>query len=448
MLAAHQAEIANALPADLSTLNANDFETAPSHWKQILRLPSSLKDHWTASLCKEMQTLLRMKMFCRDVIMNANDVIIPVTTKFRTKLKSAGAIDKLKVQICLRGDMQQKGEWDTWCPVAGFRALCIFLAMSARQKFRTYQLNFVGAFLQSYAVDRTITMLPKEWSVLFPNLSEWFGMPLLCRKSLCGGQCCNKSWDDHLSAWLKDCGLIRLDSEGSIFMKREKDKFPCLLNAVDDQLCFSNCEELRQHFKATVKKDFQVDFLGQARWCLQARIQHDAGYSIALDQSRHAVLTCHQFMPALPIATITPEDCERCRQVLPHGFIATKKDLAKDMLEVKELEDEFGFKHAPVIGMFMFSMNTFVSLHFVIRKPAKFMVRPGRLHCGATAHLLRHLRCNTRSGGIIYHADISQVPVTRIVMFTNSSWQDCPDASRSAGCHLVFCLLMIFQSLG
>jgi hypothetical protein len=278
--------------------------------------------------------------------MNATDKLIPVTAKFRTKLKSTGAMDKLKVRICLRSNMQQKGEWDTWCPIAGFRALRIFLAMSARQKCRTYQLDFVGAFLQSYAVDRTITTLPKEWSALFPDLSEWFGVPLLCRKSLYGGQHCNKSWDDHLSAWLEDYGLIRLDSEGSIFMKREKDKFLCLLNAVDDQLYFSNCEALLLDFEAAVKKDFDVDFLGQAHWYLQARIQQNADHSITLDQSRYAALICHRFIPTLPIATITPEDCERYRQVLPHGFIATKKDLAKDMSEVKELEDEFGFKCA------------------------------------------------------------------------------------------------------
>jgi hypothetical protein len=451
MLAAHQAEVANVLPPDLSTLNADDFEPVPNHWKQIGKLPEPIKVHWTASLRTELATLLRMETFSKNANMNAQDVIIPVTAKFRTKLKSTGAVEKLKARICLRGDMQQRGEWDTWCPIAGFRALRIFLSMSARQKCRTYQLDFVGAFLQSYAVDRTITMLPKEWSVLFPDLSHWFGIPLLCRKSLYGGQYCNKSWDDHLSTWLEEHGLIRLDSEGSIFMKQVKDKFLCLLNAVDDQLYFSNCEQLRRDFEAAVKKDFDVDFLGQAHWYLQARIQQHADFSITLDQSRYAALICHRYIPTLPIATITPEDCERYRQVLPHGFIATTQDLSKDMSEVKQLEDEFGFKYASVIGMFIFSMNTFVSLHFAIRKLAKFMVRPGRIHFAATAHLLRHLRCNTRSGGITYYPDISQAPITKllasigaptdfpIVMLTDSSWQDCPDTSRSTGCYLVFC---------
>ena len=98
--------------------------------------------------------------------------LIAATAKFRTKLTSADAINKLKLRICLRGDMQQKGHWDTWCPIAGFRALRIFLAIRARQKCRIFQLNFVRAFLQSFAVDRTAITLPKEWAVLFPDLAE------------------------------------------------------------------------------------------------------------------------------------------------------------------------------------------------------------------------------------------------------------------------------------
>jgi hypothetical protein len=167
-------------------------------------------------------------------------------------------------------------------------------------------------------------------------------------------------------------------------------------------------------------------------------------------QGDYAALICTRFIPTLPISAITPEDREKYRQVLPSGFVATKKDMANDMLEVKRLEDEFVFKYASVIGMLIYSMNTFFYLHFSIRKLAKFMVRPGRLHHAAAAHLLRHLRCNTRTGGITYYSNLSKAPVTMllasigaptnfpIVMFTDSSWQDCPDTSRSTGCYLVF----------
>jgi hypothetical protein len=450
MRAAFQAETVPPTD-DLSQYGADAFEPAPTHWKHILNLPEHLRKHWIASLRKELLTILRMSTFSKTVSMTPNDVIIPVTAKFRTKLTSTGAIDKLKGRICLRGDMQQRGDWDTWCPIAGFRALRTFLAIAARMRCRIFQLDFVGAFLQSYAVDRTVTMLPKEWSQLFPDLSEWFGIPLLCLKSLYGGQYCNKSWDDHLSSWLADYGLLRLESEGSIFMLREGDKFLCLLNAVDDQLYFSNCDDMRKAFEKAVKDSFDVDFLGQAHWYLQARITQHTNYDVTLDQSRYAALICTRYIPTLPISSITPEDREKYRQVLPSGFVATKVDLAADSLEVKRLEDEFGFKYASVIGMLIFSMNTFVYLHFAIRKLAKFMIRPGRVHYAAVAHLLRHLRCNTRTGGLTYYSDLATAPVTKLlasigaptdfpmVMFTDSSWQDCPDTSRSTGCYLLYC---------
>jgi hypothetical protein len=231
-------------------------------------------------------------------------------------------------------------------------------------------------------------------------------------------------------------------------MLRAGEIFLCLLNAVDDQLYFSNCDNMRQKFEAAVQADFDVDFLGQAHWYLQARITQHADFSITLDQSRYAALICSRFIPTLPISDITPEDRERYRQVLPSGFVATKQDLANDMFEVKRLEDEFGFKYASVVGMLIFAMNTFFYLHFAIRKVAKFMTRPGRVHHVAIAHLLRHLRCNTRTAGITYYSDISKAPVTQLlasidaptdfplVMFTDSSWQDCPDTSRSTGCYL------------
>jgi hypothetical protein len=416
MRAAFSAETATPLQTDdLSNFSADNFSPVPSHWKHILSLPEHLKTHWIHSLRKGLLTALRMETFIKDVEMTADDVIVPVTAKFRTKLTSTGAIDKLIGRICLRGDVQEKGYGDTWCAIAGFRALRVFLSTAARQRCRVHQLDFVGAFLQSKAVDRTITILPKEWALLFPDLVERFGIPLLCDKSLCGGQCCNKSWDDHLSSWLLAHGLIRLESEGSIFMLRDGAKFLCLLNAVDDQLYFSNCDAMRRAVEAAVKADFDVDFLGQAHWHLQAGITQHADFSVTLDQSRYAALICTRFIPTLPVSAMTPEDREKYRQVLPSGFVATKKDMANDMLEVKRLEDEFGFKHASVIGMLIYSMNTFFHLHFSIRKLAKFMARPGRLHHAAAAHLLRHLRCNTRTGGITCCSDLSKAPVTMLL---------------------------------
>ena len=124
--------------------------------------------------------------------------------------------------------MQTKGHWDTWCPIAGFCALHIFLTIGALQRCRIFQLDFVGAFLQSFTVNRRVTTLQKEWVVLFPDLAEWFGIPLLCRKSLYEGQYCNKSWNDHLLSWLPKYGC---------FASSPKEESSCFTKATSSYAC-------------------------------------------------------------------------------------------------------------------------------------------------------------------------------------------------------------------
>jgi hypothetical protein len=85
--------------------------------------------HWMASIKAEAKTLLCMMTFSMEATVGPNDDVVPIATKFRTKLKSAGATEKLKARICSRGDMQRKGQWDTWCPIAAG-----FFAMAARQR--------------------------------------------------------------------------------------------------------------------------------------------------------------------------------------------------------------------------------------------------------------------------------------------------------------------------
>jgi hypothetical protein len=446
MRSAFQAEVND---TSVTGKPADPFQPEPAHWRQILSMPEHVKVHWINSFRKELRFFFKMNTFSEDVTVLDTDDVIPVTAKCRTKLQSNGTIEKLKTRICLRGDLQSASEMDTWCAIAGFRALKIFLSVAARTKCRTCQLDFIGAFLQACAIDRTVTMLPIEWKELFPEFADRFGAPLLCVKSIYGGSHANRSFDMRLSQWLKnDQRLIRCLSEGSIFTRCDGDKFLMLLNAVDDQLCFSDCDQMRKKFEADISSNFDVELMGQAHWCLQARITQHANLDVALDQSRYAALICNRFIPSLTIDTVTPEDCEIHKRPLPNGFVATKEDQAKDMFEVKRLADEFGFKCSSVVGMLIFSVNTFICLHFGIRKLAKFNTRPG--HYEAAAHLLRHLRCNARRGGLRCYANLADSPSTKslasfggpvdypLVSCTDASWQDCPDTSRGTGCCMLF----------
>jgi hypothetical protein len=114
---------------------------------------------------------------------------------------------------------------NTWCPIAGFRALKIFLAFATEYKQRIYQLDYVAAFLQADMTERRFTTFPSGWKELlknYPDLHQWLGVPLRLKKSLYGDRVANLAWDDTQSQWLTSAsiGFTRLPSEGSIYIKR------------------------------------------------------------------------------------------------------------------------------------------------------------------------------------------------------------------------------------
>jgi hypothetical protein len=79
-------------PADhLSAFNVDNFAPVPTHWKHIVSLPDHLKTPWIASLRKELLALLRMQTFGKSVTVSPDNIVVPVTAKFRIKLTSTGA---------------------------------------------------------------------------------------------------------------------------------------------------------------------------------------------------------------------------------------------------------------------------------------------------------------------------------------------------------------------
>jgi hypothetical protein len=202
-------------------------------------------------LCKEIKELLKKGTVTPDTP-HDDDPIIPVTAKYRVKLNFDGTFEKLKTRIALRGDLMRENVFvpDTWCPIAGFRALKIFLAFAAKHKRRIYQLDYVVAFLQADVLGRKFTILPSQWKDLladYPDLYPWLGVPLRLKKSLDGDRVANLPWDETQSRWLtsNDIGFARLPSEGSIYIKRTDTDLIALLIAVDDQLYFVTTDSLR-----------------------------------------------------------------------------------------------------------------------------------------------------------------------------------------------------------
>ncbi|KAG7357481.1 hypothetical protein IV203_002169 [Nitzschia inconspicua] len=209
---------------------------------------------------------------------------------------------------------------------------------------------------------------------------------------------------------------------------------------------------MKEWFEKQTERRFDVQKLGQAEWYLQSRITQLADYSIILDQSRYAALVAGRYLSPVNEDQIPTSIKVKYASPLPSGTVFTKQDCSQSYADVMKIQEEFGFEYAAAVGSLIYLMNTFVKLAFAIRKLAKFMQKPGRKHFETLKHLLHHIQCHRCSAGIKFYSDMKLSPLYQmmietgnavhadapLILFTDSSFQDCPDTTKSTGGYLIF----------
>ena len=91
---------------------------------------------------------------------NEGEPVTPCMDVYKAKIQSDGILDKLKLRILVRGDLQNKEMVeDNWSPTASMRTFNYFLADVAKHKARVHQLDFIGAFLKAKLKNRVFVKL-------------------------------------------------------------------------------------------------------------------------------------------------------------------------------------------------------------------------------------------------------------------------------------------------
>ena len=121
-----------------------------------------------------------------------------------------GSLDKLKLRIVVRGDLQNKEMvGDTCSPTSSMRTLKYFLADAAKRKARVHQLDFIGAFLQAKVNNRVFIKFDMRYADYFPEYAQYFGRALKLLKSMYGMTNPGKLFADYLTEWLIEEGFIQ-----------------------------------------------------------------------------------------------------------------------------------------------------------------------------------------------------------------------------------------------
>jgi hypothetical protein len=102
-------------------------------------------------------------------------------------MNSEGGLDKLKCRIVVRGDMPNKhgaSIEDKYSPSAPLRVLKMFLADTARHKYRIHQFDVVGAFIQAKMRSIVYIKITKLYGEIFPEYQAYCGRQVRLKKAM------------------------------------------------------------------------------------------------------------------------------------------------------------------------------------------------------------------------------------------------------------------------
>ena len=120
------------------------FIPEPRNFAEVNKLAENIRKPWLKANLKEIKNLINNQTFLIEDPKDSEPVT-PCMNVYKANIQSDGRLDKIKLIIVVRGDLQNKERvGDTWSPTASMRTLKYFLADAAKQKARFHQLDLIG----------------------------------------------------------------------------------------------------------------------------------------------------------------------------------------------------------------------------------------------------------------------------------------------------------------
>ena len=148
------------------------FIIDPRNFEDVTRLSDNINKLWLKATFNKIKNIINNQTFLIED-QNEGEPVTPCMDAYKAKIQSDGSLDKLKLRIVVRGDLQNKiMVGDTWSPIASMRTLKGFLADAAKNKVRVHQLDFIGAFLQAKVKNRVFVKLDIRYTDYFTEYAK------------------------------------------------------------------------------------------------------------------------------------------------------------------------------------------------------------------------------------------------------------------------------------
>jgi hypothetical protein len=453
----------------------------PQSLKAVLKLDDDVRTAWLHAIRMEIKNLIDHRTFILGETPHKNELIIPVKLVLKAKQTATGKLDKLKARVVARGDLEKRRikktnaahqqhvlqlrqdiadgspsdkpnvqpvdipqpSEDTWSPCASSRGVKLLISTTCATRRTLKSADFIGAYLQAKVIGRHFVKLPLEYAYLFPEYAKFFGVPLLLDKGIYGLVYSGKYLNIEFSEWLYSQGFIQSPSEPSYFVRYDKhNQWLRLLFFVDDMLYVGSNDSIEKQFEDSVNNRFDVKFLGPAQWFLQMRIHQHQDSTYTLDQHRYVLNTLQRYDP-------NSEFPERDTPFPPdYTFSKDNRPVtASDLTLVETKQQRLPFRSA-VCTLLYLAYNTRADILFAVCKLAKACISPGIADFRALTWLIGYLRRRPYYALKFYPDGTSnpiydiclhhRIPYADLTVFSDASWQDCPDTGRSTVGYMIF----------
>lgn len=242
---------------------------------------------------------------------------------FKVKYNADGSVSKFKAKIVAQGFSQVQGIdfTKTFAPTVKRKSLCIYLAICPALNLIIYQVDIVGAYLESLLDNNEylifIRLLPRMYKL------RQIRKKLLCRllRSLYGLKQSGRYQNKNVIAFYKSISFRQPNSDPNILIQQTKNETSIVSIYVDDFFLAYKTMSAMQTLKDILEKEYEMKNLGKINTIIRWQITRDtAMHMMKIDQ-----LT---FIRDLVIE----EGLEECNA----NVIPIKAGLAIEMLDSKD----------------------------------------------------------------------------------------------------------------
>ena len=268
-----------------------DYDRPPRSYRDAMSRMD--REEWLEAYRTEEQGFKDRDVFA--IVVPPPNVKILGTTTVCDYKKDSGVFQKRKVRMCVRGDQQVEGvdylSSDLYSPTVKASEVRLLTAIAAEHGATIYKTDTRQAFLYGSMGDEDIYVRPPDW--WGDPIPE--GHVFKLQKAMYGTKQAARRWHICLSDWMISHEYEAINSEKTIFIKRDGDDFIIHAIFVDDLKSITANKRLMDEFLELYGKDFDITggepmetFIG-----LQF-IQSDTSIRINLDYYIEAVLEEYQ----------------------------------------------------------------------------------------------------------------------------------------------------------